>query len=85
VLNLLQAQGKNITTDHGELPSTRMQPSRLFLTTGVDSAGPISQLLGTITRSKTVTKGYILFYCFVPKAVHIEVVTSLTAEAFLLP
>jgi len=39
--------------------------------------------LGT-TRSKTITKGYIaIFVCFATKAVHIEVVTSLTTEAFL--
>jgi TRAP-type uncharacterized transport system fused permease subunit len=67
----------------GELPSTRVQPSRLFLTTGVDYAVPISLLLGT-TRTKTKTKGCIaIFVCFVTKAVHIEVVTSLTTEAFL--
>jgi len=67
----------------GELPSTRVQPSRPFLTTGVDYAGPISRRLGT-PRSKTITKGYIaIFVCFVTKAVHIEVVTSLTTEAIL--
>jgi hypothetical protein len=44
----------------GELPSPRVQPSRSFLTTGVDYAGPISLRMGT-TRSKTVTKGYIAF------------------------
>jgi hypothetical protein len=39
--------------------------------------------LGT-TRSKTVTKGYIaIFVCFTTKAVHIELVTSLTTEAFM--
>jgi hypothetical protein len=39
--------------------------------------------LGT-PRSKTITKGYIaIFVCFANKAVHIEVVTSLTTEAFL--
>ena len=39
--------------------------------------------LGT-SHSKTITKGYIaIFVCFVTKAVHIEVVTSLTTEAFL--
>ena len=67
----------------GELPSTRVQPSRPFLTTDVDYAGPISLRLGT-PRSKTITKGYIaIFICFVTKAVRIEVVTSLTTEAFL--
>jgi transposase InsO family protein len=67
----------------GELPATQVQPSRPFLTTGVDYAGPISIRLGA-PRSKTITKGYIaIFVCFVMKAVHIEVVTSLTTEAFL--
>jgi hypothetical protein len=51
-----------------ELPSTRVQISRAFLSTGVDYAGPISLTLGT-TRSETVTKGYIvIFVCFVTKA-----------------
>jgi len=67
----------------GELPSTRIQPSGSFLITGVDYAGPISLRLGP-PRSKTITKGYIaIFVCFVTKAVHIEVVTSLYTEAFL--
>jgi transposase InsO family protein len=47
------------------------------------TAGPIQLRLGT-TRSKIITKGYIaIFVCFVTRAVHIEVVTSLTTEAFL--
>jgi len=67
----------------GELPSSWVQPSRPFLTTGVDYAGSISLRLGT-TCSKTITKGYIaIFVCFATRAVHIEVVTSLTTEAFL--
>jgi hypothetical protein len=67
----------------GDLPSARVQPYRPFLTTGVDYAGPILLRLGT-TRSKIITQGYIaIFVCFVTKAVHIEVVTSLTTEAFL--
>ena len=49
----------------------------------MDYAGQISLRLGP-TRSKTITKGYIaIFVCYVTKAVHIEVVTSLTTEAFL--
>jgi transposase InsO family protein len=36
------------------------------------------------TRSKTITKDYIaIFICLATKAVYIEVVTSLTKEAFL--
>jgi hypothetical protein len=53
----------------GELPSTRVKTSRLFLSTGVDCAGPISLRLGT-PCSKTITKGYFaIFVCFVTKAV----------------
>jgi len=49
----------------------------------VDYAGPISLRLGT-HRSRTVIKGYLaIFVCFATKATHIEVVTSLTTEAFL--
>jgi len=67
----------------GELPSTRIQPSRPFLSTGGDYAGPISLRLGP-PRRKTIKKRYIaIFVCFVTKAVHIEVVTSLSTEAFL--
>jgi hypothetical protein len=67
----------------GELPSTRVQPSRPFLTTGIDYAGPISLRLG-LTRSKVIMKGYIaVFVCFTTRAIHLEVVTNLTTEAFL--
>ena len=67
----------------GELPSARVQPSRPFLTTGVDYAGPISLKLGT-PHSKIITKGYIaIFVCFATRAIHIGVVESLTTEAFL--
>jgi len=80
---LLQIQSTSNTTAHGELIFTRVQRSRPFLTTGVDYAGPIQLRLVT-TCSKIITKGYIaIFVCFATKAVHIEVVTSLTTEAFL--
>jgi len=66
----------------GELPSTRVQASRTFLNAGLHYAGPISFRLGP-TRSKTIKMGYIaIFVCFLTKAVHIEVVTSLSREAF---
>jgi len=67
----------------GEPPSAQVQPSRTFFTTGVDYAAPISLKLGT-PRSKIITKGYIAIYvCFATRAIHIEVVKSLTTEAFL--
>jgi len=44
----------------GELPSTRVQSSKPFLTTAVDYAGPISITLGP-PRSKTLTKVTLLY------------------------
>jgi len=67
----------------GELPPMRVQPFRPFLNTGMDNEGPVSRRLGTI-RSKSIIKGYIaIVVCFATKAIHIELVTSLTTEAFL--
>jgi len=67
----------------GELPPPQVQPSRPFLTTGVDYAGPNLLRLGT-TRRKTITRGYnFIFVCFVTRAVHTEVVTGFTRETFL--
>jgi len=66
-----------------ELPSHRFRPSRPFLTTGVDYAGPVSIPLGS-SRSKQISKGYIaIFVSFVTKATHIELVSSLSTESFL--
>jgi len=67
----------------GELPSTQVENSRPFLTTGVEYAGPISLRLGP-PRSQSITKAYIaIIVCFVTKSVHVEVFTSLTTEIFL--
>ena len=66
-----------------ELPSTQIQYSGPFLTKDVDYAGPISLRLGP-PRSETITKSYFaIFVCFVTKAVHIDVESSLSTEAFL--
>jgi hypothetical protein len=81
--HLLQIEGISNQQLMGELPSPRVQTSRPFLTTGVDYAGPISLKLGA-PRSRIVTKGYIaVFVCFATKAIHIELVTFLTTEAFI--
>jgi len=47
-------------------------------------AGPMSLIFGP-DLSKIITQTYIaIFVCFLTKAVHIEVVTSLSTEAFLV-
>jgi len=67
----------------GNLPQERVTPARPFLRTGVDYAGPI--LIRTNKgRGHRANKGFIsVFVCLSSKAVHLEVVSDYTAEAFL--
>lgn len=68
----------------GNLPSHRVQPKPPFDVTGVDYAGPflIKDHQG---RGCKISKCYVsLFVCFVTKAIHLDLVTSLTKEAFIM-
>lgn len=66
-----------------DLPASRVQISRPFTHTGVDYAGPLS-IKCTNHRSQKINKAYLAFFiCFATKAVHIEVVSELTTEAFV--
>ncbi|XP_050509189.1 uncharacterized protein LOC126886346 [Diabrotica virgifera virgifera] len=74
---------KTIQPIMGNLPSARVMPSSPFTITGVDYAGPflIKDKKG---RGCKTTKCYIgLFICFSTKAVHLELISSLSSEAFL--
>lgn len=67
----------------GSLPSSRVTPSRPFVHCGVDYVGPITVREGNRRNSRN-NKAYIaIFVCFATKAMHIELVSNLTTEAFL--
>jgi hypothetical protein len=67
----------------GQLPSSRVTPSRPFSRTGLDYAGPIL-CRTTSGRGHKSFKAYIaLFVCMATKAIHLEVVSDLTSSAFL--
>jgi len=67
----------------GSLLKERVAPSRPFFVTGVDFAGPITMLVNKEQDRKT-NKSYIaLFVCFSTKAIHLELTSELTTEAFL--
>ncbi|XP_076382083.1 uncharacterized protein LOC143260481 [Megalopta genalis] len=66
----------------GDLPASRIIPSRAFTTCGVDYAGPFP--IKEKSRCRVIHKAYIcIFVCFATKAVHIELATDLTTQAFL--
>lgn len=67
----------------GNLPAFRLTPARPFLRCGVDYAGPFV-LRAIPGRSKVTFKAYLaIFVCFTTRALHLEVVSSLTSDAFL--
>ncbi|XP_055388081.1 uncharacterized protein LOC129616466 [Condylostylus longicornis] len=66
----------------GNLPDKRVIPARPFLYSGVDFCGPF--WIHYHLRGKRPTKCYIaVFCCFVTKAIHLEVVSHLTTQAFI--
>ena len=66
----------------GQLPPVRVNVQSPFLSAGVDYAGPF--YVKDRVRSKTTTKAYLcLFVCMTTKAVHLELATDLTTEAFI--
>ena len=67
----------------GTLPAARTTPAPPFSTTGIDYAGPFT-IKYSYTRKPVLVKAYLaIFICFCTKAVHLEVVSNLTTEAFL--
>ncbi|XP_072401038.1 uncharacterized protein [Diabrotica undecimpunctata] len=75
---------KTIQPMMGNLPKERLNLSSPFSYTGVDYAGPFN-IKTHKGRGGSIIKGYIsLFICFTTKAVHMELVSSLSANEFLL-
>ena len=68
---------------HGTVTCGLSEPYPPFPTTGIDYAGPFT-LKRRHTRNPVLVKSYIaVFVCFTTKAVHLELVSDLTTEAFL--
>lgn len=66
----------------GNLPAERLNPSRPFSHCAVDFCGPINTYYRI--RGKGPYKTYIaVFVCLASKAVHIEVVSDLSTDAFI--
>ncbi|XP_041972200.1 uncharacterized protein LOC121728148 [Aricia agestis] len=77
-------RGQTLTPIMGNLPRERLQPGYPFLYCGVDYAGPVL-ILNRKGRGAKSIKSYIcLFVCFVTRAVHLELVSDLSSDAYLL-
>ncbi|XP_043468116.1 uncharacterized protein LOC122502236 [Leptopilina heterotoma] len=79
-----RANPKPATQLMGNLPSDRVTPSSAFCITGVDYAGPflIKDRKG---RGSKTSKCYVaLFVCFASRAIHLELVSDLTSDNFIL-
>lgn len=67
----------------GHLPTQRVQLEFPFLETGVDYAGPML-IADRKGRGCRLIKSYIcIFVCLATKAVHLELVSDMTKEAFI--
>lgn len=82
-LTCTKVRGKSIQPYMGTLPEARLRQTRSFLSVGVDFGGPFMTKIG-MTRKPQLQKSYVcLFVCFSTKAVHLELVSSLTTEVFI--
>jgi hypothetical protein len=72
-----------MSQQEGQLPLERITPDTVFEKVGIDYAGPFLIKRGH-TRKPTIVKAYVcLFVSLTVKAVHLELVSDLTTEAFI--
>ncbi|XP_070525005.1 uncharacterized protein [Cardiocondyla obscurior] len=67
----------------GDLPRERVRPSRPFLHTGIDYAGPVWMRCSRGRGQKSFRGFLAIFVCFATRAVHLEAVSDYSADAFL--
>lgn len=67
----------------GNLPMHRVAMARPFSSTGVDFCGPIFIREGRRKNSKHIKAYVAVWVCMATKAVHLEVVSDLSTDAFL--
>lgn len=66
-----------------DLPKYRVSEVKPFLHTGVDYAGPFTITFGRRRGGKTQKAYLCLFICLAIKALHLELVSDLSSEAFI--
>ncbi|XP_078311589.1 uncharacterized protein LOC144618785 [Crassostrea virginica] len=77
-------RGKHAVQQMADLPADRIEPAPPFTNVGVDVFGPW-QIVTRRTRggSASSKRWAVLFTCLVTRAIHIEIVDSLSSSAFI--
>lgn len=73
----------NVSPQMGNFPKDRVKQAFPFQVSGVDYAGPLT-IKDRMGRGCKTSKCYVaVFVCFSTKAIHLELVSNLSTEAFL--
>ncbi|XP_059047191.1 uncharacterized protein LOC131842635 [Achroia grisella] len=79
-----RARGTTLHPKMGELPLQRVTPNFPFLSVGIDFAGPF-YIINRKGRGNKLIKCYLcLFICLRYKCIHLEGVSDLSKDAFLM-
>jgi Family of unknown function (DUF5641)/Integrase zinc binding domain len=78
-----RARPKLIQQLMGSLPTRRVTPASAFFHTGVDYCGPFNIKISSTRNAKSDVAYVALFVCLATKAIHLEIVSKLSTEAFL--
>lgn len=82
-LKCYKAKAENFTPKMADLPPSRVNLTRAFLHVGIDFAGPFL-LRESLRRKAVLSKAYLcVFVCMATKAVHLEIVSALSTDAFM--
>jgi hypothetical protein len=80
---MFQVKSCSIKATDGSVTYGKSDSGTPIFKWGIDYVGPFEIKSGN-TRSKTTTKCYVaLFICMATKAIHLELVSNLTSEAFI--
>lgn len=76
-------RAKNIQPQMGQLPRERITPANTFDKTGVDLCGPFAIKASPLRNDRSIKVWVVTFVCLVTKAVHLDIVSSLSSEHFI--
>ena len=82
-INCKRYDARIVQPQMGQLPKVRVEPAALFQKVGVDLCGPFTIRASSLRGPKTTKAWISVFVCLSTKAVHLELLGSLSTEDFL--